>query len=138
MSRIGVLFIRSAPSTVKTGPSFSVSSTRFSRTQERHYKPAEEKPAEVHEKKTASQQEYQAKKFISKEEKRRKNRIAFLEKTIEETEGKMKTIEAKLANPAPEDDIMELTREYLELKRDLDAKTDEWVSLGSDDETSGK
>ena len=33
---------------------------------------------------------------------------------------------------------MELTREYLELKRDLDAKTDEWVSLGSDDETSGK
>ena len=105
---------------------------------ERHYKPAEEKPAEVHEKKTASQQEYQAKKFISKEEKRRKNRIAFLEKAIEETEGKMKTIEAKLANPAPEDDIMELTREYLELKRDLDAKTDEWVSLGSDDETSGK
>ena len=105
---------------------------------ERHYKPAEEKPAEVHEKKTTSQQEYQAKKFISKEEKRRKNRIAFLEKTIEETEGKMKVIEAKLANPAPEDDIMELTREYLELKRDLDAKTDEWVSLGSDDETSGK
>ena len=105
---------------------------------ERHYKPAEEKPAEVHEKKTASQQEYQAKKFISKEEKRRKNRIVFLEKTIEETEGKMKAIEAKLANPAPEDDIMELTREYLELKRDLDAKTDEWVSLGSDDETSGK
>lgn len=105
---------------------------------ERHYKPAEEKPAEVHEKKTSSQQEYQAKKFISKEEKRRKNRIAFLEKTIEETEGKMKVIEAKLANPAPEDDIMELTREYLELKRDLDAKTDEWVSLGSDDETSGK
>ena len=105
---------------------------------ERHYKPAEEKPAEVHEKKTASQQEYQAKKFISKEEKRRKNRIAFLEKTIEEKEGKMKVIEAKLANPAPEDDIMELTREYLELKRDLDAKTDEWVSLGSDDETSGK
>lgn len=105
---------------------------------ERHYKPEEEKPAEVHEKKTASQQEYQAKKFISKEEKRRKNRIAFLEKTIEETEGKMKVIEAKLANPAPEDDIMELTREYLELKRDLDAKTDEWVSLGSDDETSGK
>lgn len=50
----------------------------------------------------------------------------------------MKVIEAKLANPAPEDDIMELTREYLELKRDLDAKTDEWVSLGSDDETSGK
>ena len=105
---------------------------------ERHYKPAEEKPAGVQEKKTASQQEYQAKKFVSKEEKRRKNRILFLEKSIGEIEEKMKAIETKLADPAPEDDIMDLTRDYLELKRDLDAKTDEWVSLGSEDETSGK
>ena len=36
-------------------------------------------------------------------------------------------------NPGPEDDIMDLTREYLELKRDLDAKTDEWVALGSEE-----
>ena len=100
---------------------------------ERHYKPAEEKPAGVQEKKTASQQEYQAKKFVSKEEKRRKNRILFLEKSIGEIEEKMKAIETKLADPAPEDDIMDLTRDYLELKRDLDAKTDEWVSLGSED-----
>ena len=100
---------------------------------ERHYKPVDEKPAEDREKKAASQQEYQAKKFVSKEEKRRKNRIAYLEKSIGETEGKMKEIETRLSDPSPEDDIMELTREYLELKRDLDAKTDEWVSLGSEE-----
>ena len=100
---------------------------------ERHYKPVDEKPAEDREKKAASQQEYQAKKFVSKEEKRRKNRIAYLEKSIGETEVKMKEIETRLSDPSPEDDIMELTREYLELKRDLDAKTDEWVSLGSEE-----
>ena len=43
----------------------------------------------------------------------------------------MKAIEDKLANPSADDDIMELTREYLELKRDLDFKTDEWVAAGS-------
>ena len=43
----------------------------------------------------------------------------------------MKGIEAKLAAPGPEDDVMELTREYLELKRDLDAKTEEWMTVGS-------
>lgn len=99
---------------------------------ERHYRPAEPKLEEAPQKKSASQQDYQARKYVSKEEKRRKNRIAFLEKSIDEIEGKMKDIEAKLQNPSPQDDIMELTREYLELKRDLDAKTDEWVELGSE------
>ena len=99
---------------------------------ERHYRPAEQKLEEAPQKKSASQQDYQARKYVSKEEKRRKNRIAFLEKSIDEIEGKMKDIEAKLQNPSPRDDIMELTREYLELKRDLDAKTDEWVELGSE------
>ena len=41
----------------------------------------------------------------------------------------MKAIEAVLAAPGPSDDIMELTREYLECKRDMDAKTDEWGEL---------
>ena len=41
----------------------------------------------------------------------------------------MHEIEAILSAPGPEHDIMELTREYLECKRDLDAKTDEWGSL---------
>ena len=78
---------------------------------------------------TASRQEYQQKKFISKEERRVRNRIAFLEKGIEETETKMKSIETVLAAPGPSDDIMELTRQYLELKRDQDAKTSEWENL---------
>ena len=41
----------------------------------------------------------------------------------------MKEIEGILAAPGAQDDIMELTRTYLEDKRDLDAKTEEWASL---------
>ena len=41
----------------------------------------------------------------------------------------MQEIEAVLQTPSPTDDIMELTREYLECKRDLDAKTEEWGGL---------
>ena len=41
----------------------------------------------------------------------------------------MKEIEAVLGAPVPGDDIMELTREYLELKRSLDAATEEWTEL---------
>ena len=44
-------------------------------------------------------------------------------------EAKMADIEKILAAPTPDADIMELTRNYLELKRDLDAKMDEWASL---------
>ena len=97
---------------------------------ERHYKPAaEEKPAEVIQKKEEAKQEYQAKKFVSKEEKKIRNRIAFLEKGIEDVESKMKDIEARLINPGPEDDIMDLTRAYLEHKRQLDYKMEEWEKL---------
>ncbi len=99
---------------------------------ERHYREEEEsKPAEVVEKKAASQQEYQERKYISKEERKIKNRISFLEKAIGETEEKMKSIESRLASPSEGDDYMELTREYLELKRDLDFKTEEWMDLSS-------
>ncbi len=94
---------------------------------ERHYRQEKAVPDEVVEKKAASQQEYQAQKFVSKEEKKRLNRISFLENRIAETEVKMKEIEVKLADPA--NDYMELTREYLELKRELDAWTEEWLSL---------
>ena len=41
----------------------------------------------------------------------------------------MREIEKVLSDPSPADDIMELTRNYLEHKRDLDAKTAEWESL---------
>jgi ATP-binding cassette subfamily F protein 3 len=65
----------------------------------------------------------------SKEDKKRRNRIEFLEREIEKLEARMKEIESVLAAPKEGDDIMELTREYLECKRDLDAKTDEWCEL---------
>ena len=97
---------------------------------ERHYKPvAEVKPAEVVQKKEEAKQEYQAKKYVSKEEKKIRNRISFLEKRIEEIENKMSEIEAVLASPGPDDDVMELTRAYLENKRELDFKMDEWEKL---------
>ena len=97
---------------------------------ERHYKSVvEEKPAEVIQKKEEAKQEYQAKKFVSKEEKKIRNRISFLEKKIEEYEVKMAEIETVLANPGPDDDIMELTRSYLENKRELDYKMEEWEKL---------
>lgn len=64
-----------------------------------------------------------------REDRKRKNRIAWLEKEISGLEDKMKQIEAVLQSPKEGDDIMELTREYLELKRDLDSKTEEWGEL---------
>ncbi len=97
---------------------------------ERHYKPQqEEKPVEVVQKKEEAKKDYQAKKFVSKEEKKIKNRISFLEKGIESIETKMAEIEAVLSNPGPEDDVMELTRAYLENKRELDFKMEEWEKL---------
>ena len=96
---------------------------------ERHYKPVVEKPAEVVQKKEEAKQEYQAKKYISKEEKKIRNRISFLEKGIEQIETKMKEIEEVLMNPGPDDDVMDLTRAYLEQKRELDFKMEEWEKL---------
>ena len=99
---------------------------------ERHYKPVvEEKPAEVIQKKEEAKQEYEAKKYISKEERKIRNRISFLEKGIEELEEKQSKIEEVLANPGSEDDIMDLTRTYLENKRELDYKMAEWEKLSA-------
>ena len=73
--------------------------------------------------------QYRQNKFIFKEEKKLRNRISYLEKKIDEVQARMKEIETVLANPSPSDDYMELTREFLERKRDLDAMTDEWAEL---------
>lgn len=73
--------------------------------------------------------QYRQNKFISKEEKKLRNRISYLEKKIDEVQARMKEIETVHANPSPSDDYMELTREFLERKRDLDAMTDEWAEL---------
>lgn len=62
-------------------------------------------------------------------DRKKKARITYLESEIEKIEKRMKAIEGILSAPSEKDDIMELTREYLELKRDLDAKTDEWGML---------
>ena len=96
---------------------------------ERHLRQDEDKPAEVIQKKEEAKQEYQAKKFVSKEERKIRNRISFLEKGIAEIEAKMKEIESVLCNPGPADDVMELTRAYLENKRELDFKMEEWEKL---------
>ena len=95
---------------------------------ERHFGKVQ-KPVEVQEKKEIAQKEYAVKKHLSKEEKKIKNRIDFLEKEIEKLEAKQKELEAVLGNPGQGDDILELTRTYLENKRELDSKTDEWAEL---------
>jgi ATP-binding cassette subfamily F protein 3 len=89
----------------------------------------ESKPVAEEVKKAEAKKTFQTQRVLSKEEKKHKNRISFLEKKIEEAEGKMKDIEKVLANPSKTDDIMELTRTYLETKRDLDSLTDEWGKL---------
>ncbi len=72
---------------------------------------------------------YREQKEKSKLDRKKKNRISYLECEIEKLESRMGEIESVLSAPGETDDIMELTREYLECKRDLDAKTDEWGSL---------
>ena len=79
--------------------------------------------------KETSRQDFAAMKEQSRQQKKVKDRINWLEKEISKLEDRMKSIETVLQNPSDKDDIMELTREYLECKRDLDAKTDEWGSL---------
>ena len=96
---------------------------------ERHIKEEKATAPEKEERKAAAKDEYNVRKFVSKEERKKRNRISFLEKGIAEIEAKMKEIESVLSNPGEKDDIMELTRTYLENKRELDAKTEEWASL---------
>lgn len=81
------------------------------------------------EKKVAAQQSFEQKKSVSKEERRVRHRIDFLEKEMAGIEEKMAAIEAVLSNPSEKDDVLELTRSYLELKRECEGKTEEWASL---------
>ena len=79
----------------------------------------------------SSKTAFEARKQLSKEEKKQKNRINFIEKKIAEDEKVLKELEEKLSAPGPSDDIMELTRQYLETKRDCDAYMEEWMSLNN-------
>lgn len=74
-------------------------------------------------------QDFAALKEQSRQNRKIKDRIAWLEREIEKLENRMKEIESVLQNPSEKDDIMELTRQYLENKRDLESKTEEWGSL---------
>lgn len=65
-------------------------------------------------------------KAVSREEKRLKNLLEKTEKEIERLEAEIKVIEIMLANPEKNNDILKLTRQYLEYKRELDAKISEW------------
>ncbi len=65
-------------------------------------------------------------KAVSREEKRLKNQLEKTEKEIERLEAEIKVIEIMLANPGKNNDILKSTRQYLEYKRELDAKISEW------------
>ena len=69
------------------------------------------------------------KQQVVRMDRKKKNRISYLECEIEKLESRMKEIEAVLCNPGPGDDVMELTRAYLENKRELDFKMEEWEKL---------
>ncbi len=79
--------------------------------------------------KAQAKQTFEQRRSESKELRKMKHRVEFLEGEIGKIESAMKEIEKVLSNPTASDDIMELTRTYLENKRELDRKTAEWTSL---------
>ena len=83
----------------------------------------------ISEQKVVQNKNVELRKQEVKMDRKKKNRISYLECEIEKLEQKMKDIESVLSAPGEGDDIMELTRSYLEYKRDLDAKTEEWGEL---------
>lgn len=96
---------------------------------ERKFAPAQGASSEVATRQEDKRKAEEARRATIKEDRKKKNRISFLESEIEKLEAKMAEIENVLSAPGPDDDIMELTRSYLEYKRDLDAKTEEWGNL---------
>ena len=79
--------------------------------------------------KSEGRQQQETRKFLSKEQRKIKNRVDWLEKEIAKLENAQKDIEARLQAPGPQDDILDLTRQYLENKRENDALTAEWLEL---------
>ena len=87
------------------------------------------KPASKHAEPKKPALTYEQQKAASREERRKKERIKYLESEISKAESRQKEIESILSAPPADADIIELTREYLELKRALDDLTEEWGTL---------
>jgi ATP-binding cassette subfamily F protein 3 len=83
----------------------------------------------VTEAKDQARQDFEKKRGESREIRRLKHRVEFIEGEIGKIESKMKDLEKVLSNPTASDDIMELTRTYLESKREQDRLTAEWEDL---------
>ncbi|MBO4606062.1 MAG: ABC-F family ATP-binding cassette domain-containing protein [Bacteroidales bacterium] len=79
--------------------------------------------------KPAAKPSYEQQKAASREERRKRERVRYLESEIAKAESRQKEIESILSAPPADADIIELTREYLELKRAIDDLTDEWGTL---------
>ena len=90
--------------------------------------PAPATPAQE-QKKTVAARSFEQNRAASREDRKRRDRIKYLEHEIAKLEKQMKALEEKLSAPTESDDIMELTRSYLEFKRSSDALTEEWGSL---------
>lgn len=96
---------------------------------ERRFEGGKQEKVPAEEPVSESKRDFNARKAVSKEERKLRNRVAFLEKEISKAESRMKEIEGIMASPSEKDDIMELTREYLEIKRDTEAWENEWGEL---------
>ena len=79
--------------------------------------------------KTEGRRSYDAHKADSRELQKLRKRVDYLEKEIAKRERRMAEIEKILANPGNNDDILDLTREYLNLQRDRDEFMEEWGDL---------
>ena len=77
------------------------------------------------EKRVSGAEQYRA----QQEAKRIANKRNSIERAITQLEEKMAEIEKQLASPSPETDVIALTRDYLELKRELDYKMEQWAQL---------
>ena len=96
---------------------------------ERRTTPEPQTKAPAPEKKASPAMSQVLYKEAEKANRKRRNRIDYLEKEIVKKETEMGKIEKILANPGNNCDILQLTRDYLENKRSLDALMEEWTGL---------
>ena len=86
-------------------------------------------PKPVAKKENEAQAAFRKSKAESREKKKLLARIEFVEKKVSSLEEEMAEIEKILASPKENDDIFELTRNYLEKKLEKEAFESEWIEL---------